>query len=126
MLLALQLFEVVIETGMPHLEENLRYAVTREQLCLSEERLSTAFPILHHDSLKGCTLQDETRALATVSYSLVCEGGQGTTGSAVWTVSDHVVRGTLNVRLGGKNMTFFQRITARPLGECPPVSSPAS
>ena len=27
--------------------------------------------------------------------------------------------GTLNVRLGGKNMTFYQRVTARAAGACP-------
>jgi hypothetical protein len=27
--------------------------------------------------------------------------------------------GTLNVKLGGKNMTFFQRMTAKLLGQCP-------
>lgn len=119
MLIALQLFEVVTETGMPHLEENLRYSVTQEQLCLSERRLATAFPILQHVSLADCTLQERGRGPDTISYSLVCEGGHGTTGAAEWTVANGLVRGTLNVRLGGKNMTFFQRITARPLGECP-------
>jgi hypothetical protein len=27
--------------------------------------------------------------------------------------------GQLDVKLGGKNMTFFQRVTAKPLGQCP-------
>jgi hypothetical protein len=28
------------------------------------------------------------------------------------------IAGTLNVRLGGKNMTFYQRITAKPIASC--------
>ena len=40
------LYEVITETGMPHLEENLRYAVTRENRCLTGEDLASAFPIL--------------------------------------------------------------------------------
>ncbi len=34
-----RLYEIVTETAMPHLEENLRYATTREQRCLQESEL---------------------------------------------------------------------------------------
>lgn len=113
-----RLYEVVTETGMPHLEENLRYAVTRETRCLSDEDLSSVFPILAHASLAGCSLRPEGREGETISYRLVCEGGQGTTGHATWQLAERTLYGTLNVKLGGKNMTFFQRVTATVVGEC--------
>jgi hypothetical protein len=113
-----RLYEVITETGMPHLEENLRYAVTREERCLAHQELSSAFPILQHPSLADCTLQHESRQDDPVSYLLVCAGGHGTTGSAAWRIGAHLIRGTLNVKLGGKNMTLYQRVTARPLGKC--------
>jgi hypothetical protein len=113
-----QLYEVTIETGMPHLEENLRYTITREERCLRHQELTAAFPILSHPALQGCSLEDETRREDTVSYSLACTGGHGTTGDAIWHVGEHKIRGTLNVKLGGKNMTFYQRFTALPLGKC--------
>ena len=116
--LKVRLYELVTETGMPHLEENLRYTTTREQRCLAPTDLSSAFPILSHVALKGCTLGDETLQDDTVSYVLTCEGGHGTTGAAVWRIGEHQIRGTLNVRLGGKNLTFYQRVTGRPLGPC--------
>ena len=109
-----RLYEVITETGMPHLEENLRYAVTRENRCLAGEDLASAFPVLSHASLADCKLRHESRHGDVVSYLLVCDGGHGTTGSASWRVV-----GTLNVKLGGKNMTFFQRVTAKELGQCP-------
>src|ERR1700726_272927 len=49
-----RLYEVITETMMPHLEENLRYATTRQNRCLGRQELSSAFPILSHTSLKGC------------------------------------------------------------------------
>jgi hypothetical protein len=113
-----RLYEVTTETGMPHLEENLRYTITHEKHCLKGQELAVAFPILSHPALQGCSLQDETRKDDTVSYSLVCTGGHGTTGEATWVINEHQIRGTLNVKLGGKNMTFYQRITALPLGAC--------
>ena len=114
-----RLYEVVTETGMPHLEENLRYAVTRENRCLTGEELASAFPILKSASLADCKLRHESRHGDAVSYLLVCDGGHGTTGSASWRVGEQLMVGTLNVKLGGKNMTFFQRVTAKPLGQCP-------
>jgi len=113
-----RLYELTTETGMPHLEENLRYNVTHEKRCLAHQELAAAFPILGHPALRGCSLTGETRQGDTVSYSLVCAGGHGTTGQAIWHVSENQIRGTLNVKLGGKNMTFYQRVTALPLGKC--------
>jgi hypothetical protein len=111
-------YEVTTETGMPHLDENLRYAITRETRCLNHQEFSSAFPILSHESLKGCRLDNESRREDGVSYLLICEGGHGTTGTAQWHLAGDQFRGTLQVKLGGKNMTFYQRITAKPVGEC--------
>jgi len=113
-----RLYALTSETGMPHLEENLRYAVTREKRCLTREDLGSAFPILQHPSLVGCKLREESHRGDTLSYVLVCESAHGTTGTASWQMGEHVIRGTLNVRLGGKNMTFFQRVTGTLIGEC--------
>jgi len=113
-----ELYEVVTETTMPHLEENLRYATTREQRCLEETELWTAFPVLQYSALKDCRLDPESRREDAVSYALVCEGGHGTTGRATWRIERTQSVGTLNVKLGGKNMTFYQRVTAKPLGAC--------
>jgi hypothetical protein len=116
---AARLYEVITETGMPHLDANLRYAVTRENRCLTDEELASAFPILSHPSLADCKLQQERRDAHAVSYLLVCQGGHGTTGNASWRVGEQLTVGQLDVKLGGKNMTFFQRMTAKPLGQCP-------
>jgi hypothetical protein len=112
------LYDVTVETSMPHLEESLRYATTHEQRCLQGQELTTAFPVLHHASLKNCRLEREERTGDTVSHLLVCANGSGTTGSAHWTLGQHRADGTLHVKLGGKNMTFLQRWTAVRRGNC--------
>jgi hypothetical protein len=116
-------YEVVTETAMPHLEESLRYATTRQKRCLSQAELHSVFPVLRHESLKGCNLGDESRNDETVSYRLICGGGNLTTGAARWRLGAAHVSGTLDVKLGGKNMTFNQRVTATPLGECSPEAN---
>jgi hypothetical protein len=109
---------VTTETLMPHLEENLRYTTTHETRCLAHLQLAAAFPILKHPALKGCGLTNETHKSDVVSYALVCTGGHGTTGGAIWHIDESRMRGTLNVKLGGKNMTFSQTITVVPRGGC--------
>ena len=114
-----RLYEMTTETGMPNLEENLRYAVVTEKRCLNTHDLSGAFWMLNDVSLQDCKLvkvpEEETNATL---YLLKCDGGHGTTGDARWQLGSDAIAGTLNVRLGGKNMTFYQRITAKPLGVC--------
>lgn len=116
-----RLYDVTTETGMPHLEENLRYAVTRTEQCLARNDLASAFPILDHPSLAGCKLREHSHDDDTIIYALVCENSTGTTGKATWRLGEHVIRGTLDVKLGGKNMTFFQRVTGTLIGTCPSV-----
>lgn len=111
-------YEIAVETSMPHLDEALRYSSTREQRCLSDQDFRTAFPALSHPALKGCALKSATRHEGELSYDLHCEGKSETTGHARWRVGDRMSVGTLHVRLGGKNMTFSQRMTLTRLRAC--------
>ena len=113
-----RLYQMTTETLMPHLEENLRYAVRKEQRCISTHDLSALFWMLGEVSLQDCTLVKSTEEADSALYLLKCNGGHGTTGDARWTLGPDFITGTLKVRLGGKNMTFYQRITARPIGHC--------
>ena len=121
-----RLYDVTTVTAMPHLEENLRYATTHEKRCLSQADLSSAsaFPVLSHAALKDCRLGEESRQEDGVSYVLICDGGHGTTGGAQWRIGEHQVTGTLSVKLGGKNFTFYQRVSAKLLGNCVAASTP--
>ncbi len=110
-----RLYALTTETGMPHLEENLRYAVRNETRCMSKHDLSAAFWMLEDVSLQDCTLVKATDEADSATYLLKCDGGHGTTGDARWQFGPDVITGTLRVRLGGKNMTFYQRITAKPV-----------
>ena len=113
------LYEVTKEIGMPHLEEILRYTITHERRCLSRDGLHRLFPILQHPALAGCYLGAPAISSAhEVTYPLLCDGNHGTTGVARWEAGYRRLTGTLAVKLGGKNMTFFQRVTAIALGGC--------
>ena len=97
---------------MPHLEENLRYATTREQRCLRLDDPASLFPILRHPSLEGCRLDDRDR--------LVCASPQVASGAASIETAGERITGTLQIKMGGKNMTFYQRVEAVRLNDCKP------
>ena len=113
-------YEITAEIAMPHLEENLRYATTREHRCLRGDELSSVFPILRHQSLEGCKLGDESQRGNTIRYLLVCASPQVATGVARLDAGPGRVAGVLEIKMGGKNMTFAQRIEAVRQGECEP------
>ena len=113
-----QLYELTTVTTMPHLEENLRYTRTRERRCLTRQALFEAFAVLAGEAFRGCRLEPLSTGQDTVSLRLACAGDGGTTGTATWTLRGRQYRGTLEVRLGAKNMTFYQRVAATPAGDC--------
>ncbi len=49
------------------------------------------------------------RATGETTDAFACRPESGTTGEAHWQLDSSELRGTLHVRLGGKNMTFDQR-----------------
>lgn len=112
------MYEISTEMLMPHLEDNLRYARTRERRCIRDHAVSDFFPILRHESLNGCTLAAGTESGAVIYYPLVCDGSNGTTGTAQLQGDAGRVAGELAIRMGGKNMTFSQRIEAKREGDC--------
>jgi uncharacterized protein DUF3617 len=114
------LYEITAQTVMPHLEENLRYAAIREQRCLQPDEPAALFPILRHPSLDGCRLDDERRSGTRVAYRLVCANVETASGSAQLDAAAGRVAGTLEVKMGGKNMTFHQRIEAVRQRDCDP------
>jgi hypothetical protein len=115
---AARLYGIETELSMPNLEDNLRYSITHGTECLTDEQLEVRFPVLTQPSVSDCQLYDRQSDGARISYHLACTAGHGTTGGVQWDWGEHQRTGVLHVKLGGKNMTFFQRVTAISLGRC--------
>ncbi len=112
------IYEISTQTLMPHLEETLRYARTLERRCIRDHGGSDFFPILRQQSLNGCKLAAANRRGDAVYYPLVCDGSNGTTGTAQLHAEADRVKGVLEIKMGGKNMTFSQRIAAKREADC--------
>jgi hypothetical protein len=114
-------YDITARTEMPHLEENLRYATTRVRRCLHAHELASVFPVLQHPSLEGCKLAEESRRGDAIRYLLVCASPQVATGAASLEGGPDRVAGILEVKMGGKNMRFAQRVEAVRRGDCEPA-----
>jgi Protein of unknown function (DUF3617) len=109
------LYTLTIETRLPHLEEALRYATVRTTKCLAADSADSFFPVLQHEALSGCTLVATDRA---DTFALSCRNSEAATGSATFDSSHSGVHATLNLKMGGKNMTLSQRVVGARQGGC--------
>ena len=100
--------------SMPNLDENLRSAVNTQQVCIS--RVRDLFPVLMQPAFKGCRLGDPVHAEES-TYQLICESGGGS-GDVTLKQQGGRWHGRLSVKMGGKNMTFSQSVTAEAVGDC--------
>ncbi len=111
-------YDITAQTVMPHLEENLRDAIVRERRCLRSRDLPSLFPVLRHRSLGGCALVGQHRDDGELRFVLHCESPHVATGTARLTPGPGRITGVLEVKMGGKNTTFTQRIDGVRQGEC--------
>jgi Protein of unknown function (DUF3617) len=111
-------YELTVETLLPHLEENLRYATTRQRHCLGNQEATTLFPILRLEAFTGCALSSGHSVEGRLEYALQCKNPQAATGVAHFSVSPTRIDGVLEVKMGGKSMTLSQRIAGPRLGAC--------
>lgn len=89
-----------------------------EATLLQLDELASLFPILRHPWLEGCHLGDERRRGSTVRYRLVCASPQVAGGAARLDAAGERIAGILEVKMGGKNMTFSQHIDAVRQRDC--------
>lgn len=109
------LYELETYTLMPHLDEMRRITKT-EQRCVGDGDAHSLFPVMRQTAFSGCALL--ARASDEGEYDLRCQTELVATGLAVLSHESGVITGTLAVKMGGKNMTFSQRTTARFVGPC--------
>lgn len=111
-------YEVVAQTILPNLEESLRYATTRSQRCLGNEPVDTLFPILLHPAFAGCTLVRQVARRDEWVFTLQCANAEAASGTANLLVEAQRFDATLDLKMGGKNMTLSQRVGGTRRGEC--------
>jgi hypothetical protein len=112
------LYELTAQTVMPHLEESLRYATTRSRQCLGTQEAGALFPLLRHEAFAGCSLDHDSSSEGEARFTLRCANPQAATGAAHFELQRTGFQAVLHIKMGGKNMTLSQRLTAPRVGAC--------
>jgi len=111
------LYAVKSQMVMPHMEE-MRRIVKEGKRCVVEGP-AALFPVLDQHALLGCKFDFPKQDGAAMNYLLVCESARVATGQARLEGGAESLVGTMQIKMGGKNMTFSQRVEAQRLGACP-------
>lgn len=107
---------------MPHLEE-MRRQVDVQTRCLGDDDLRGFFPVMHQPALNGCEFGYPEATADGMRFVLVCESARVATGTAEVRARGETYIGDLRIKMGGKNMTFAQRVEARRLADCDVASA---
>ena len=110
-------YDIKSTTVMPHLDE-MRRNIKQEQICVPKLDVIYLFPVLQNAAFTGC----RARKLPSDDgerYDLDCPGPNGAAGSMTIKAHQQILRGQLETKMGGKNMTFSQFIEAKRMGPCP-------
>lgn len=110
-------YEVTSQMIMPHLDEMRRISTTVPR-CLRESAVFGLFPVMDQPALRGCRFGFERAEGEAYHYLLVCQTARVATGSATVRLTEKGISGIVDVKMGGKNMTFSQRIEAIQAGRC--------
>lgn len=110
-------YAVVSQMVLPHLDE-MRRTSEQQDACIAEGDIANFFPVFLQPAFIGCTLQHAGADAESVNYVLVCNAVNGASGNARLSTRGDAIRGELNAKMGGKNMTFSQYITATLQGPC--------
>ena len=116
-------YEIASTMLMPHLDE-MRRQVSHHTRCIKDDRPADLFPVFEQHALRGCTLGYEkvveTASGARHDYVLSCASARVASGTASIERAGQKRVGMLAVKMGGKNMTFSQRIEAQRGAPCTP------
>jgi hypothetical protein len=119
-------YELTAQTVLPHLEEALRDATTRSTRCLAEPDATTLFPLLKHPAFAGCMLVPARPDEGALRFTLRCANAEAASGSAAFEIDGPLVTGTLELKMGAKNMTLAQRLRGLRKGPCPATGGAAA
>jgi hypothetical protein len=117
--------EYVLTTRMlmPHLDE-MRRIEKHAVVCVTRGTPEELFPVLAQPALRGCVLAYEAVRATGREYILTCASARVATGKARVSGVGERFEGLLEVKMGGKNMTFSQHISAARRADCVAPAAP--
>lgn len=113
------LYRVEVRIALPNVQDAAAPVfVTR---CVSPDNLKSgqAFFVLSENPLRNCDLLDYQVTDGTASYRIACPGPNRGSAVAVFETTATAYRGSIQMNMGGKNMTMSETQVGGRIGNCP-------
>jgi len=102
---------------LPHLDA-MRREVETSQRCVTGPTPRELFSVFDQPALRGCDFAFPRATTQAVEYVLRCQSARVATGTLTLQRAGEDTVGVAAIKMGGKNMTFTQRVVARRVGAC--------
>jgi hypothetical protein len=118
MLPAPGLYRIEVRIVLPNVRESTQPMIVIRCIDSSAFQSGRAFSILSENPLAQCNTLDYAINAGTASYRIACPGPNRGTAVAVFHTTSTAYRGSIDMDLGGKNMTMSETQSARRIGSC--------
>ena len=118
-------YEVEVGLELPHIEG----ATARQTaiVCLTEEERGGTFGLAvlsDNNPLARCPAENVRLESDTLTFDIICQGGNAARGSATYALSTDRFHGRIAMKMGGKNMTMAETQSGRRIGACEHAAAP--
>ncbi|HKQ22823.1 MAG TPA: DUF3617 family protein [Burkholderiales bacterium] len=117
--LAPGLYQVEVRIALPNVQDVAAPFVVARCLRPADLESGEAFSILSKNPLRNCDLLDYQASDGAVSYRIACPGPNRGSAIAVFQTTATTYRGSIQMNMGGKNMTMSETQTGTRIGNCP-------
>jgi hypothetical protein len=114
-------YEVSVRLDLPNIVGAA--ASTLRTLCLSavDRGPQQGLGVLSENNpYSHCPVANVRQEGTTLSFDIVCPGGNAAVASATYHLAREVFDGRISMKLGGKNMTLTETQSGRRIGDCQP------
>jgi len=112
------LYQVEVRIGLPHVLDTTGAMILSRCVAAADLDSGQAFFVLSDNPLKSCDLLDYHPGPDTATYRIACRGPNMGSAVAAFEITKNSYRGTINMNMGGKNMTMSETQVGKRVGDC--------
>lgn len=111
-------YEVDVRLELPHIDDNT--AKKKTTICIGGDRADShgLFVLSDNNPLAHCPASNLAQDGETLTFDIVCEGGNAARASAKYRLTARGFDGRIEMKMGGKNMTMTETQRGHRVGEC--------
>jgi hypothetical protein len=119
-------YEVRVQLELPHIEKAAAAKLARICVTGGDGGAHGLVVLSDNNPLTRCPASSVREDQGTLSFEIVCPGGNAAIGSARFSIHAQGFEGAITMKMGGKNMTMTEHQSGRRVGKCNPAAFPPS